>query len=130
MGKIVRQGVEYGGSSNSADCIKYNDTKSVKEAIDLLNERIIYNDVRTGVVIVPPNNHISIRDNIKINFKDYVPLAATIIASYGSSDAHSYGMLGSPAIRNNTDCCVRYKNLTESELKVDIKVRFYYLRNN
>lgn len=34
MGKIVRQGVEYGGSSNSADCIKYNDTKSVKEAID------------------------------------------------------------------------------------------------
>ena len=30
MGKIVRQGVEYGGSSNSADCIKYNDTKSVK----------------------------------------------------------------------------------------------------
>ena len=34
MGKIVKQGVEYGGSSNSADCIKYNDTKSVKEAID------------------------------------------------------------------------------------------------
>lgn len=34
MGKIVRKGVEYGGSSNSADCIKYNDTKSVKEAID------------------------------------------------------------------------------------------------
>ena len=34
MGKIVRQGVEYGGSSNSADCIKYNETKSVKEAID------------------------------------------------------------------------------------------------
>ena len=34
MGKIVRKGVEYGDSSNSADCIKYNDTKSVKEAID------------------------------------------------------------------------------------------------
>ena len=34
MGKIVRQGVEYGGSSNSADCIKYNETKSVKEVID------------------------------------------------------------------------------------------------
>ena len=34
MGKIVRQGVEYGGSSNSADCIKYNETKNVKEAID------------------------------------------------------------------------------------------------
>ena len=34
MGKIVKQGVEYGGSSNSADCIKYNNTKSVKEAID------------------------------------------------------------------------------------------------
>jgi O-acetylhomoserine/O-acetylserine sulfhydrylase-like pyridoxal-dependent enzyme len=34
------------------------------------------------------------------------------------------------AIKDNTTCCVRYKNLTESELKVDFTVRFYYLRNN
>ena len=102
----------------------------VNQSLRELNEGMIYNDVRTGVVTVLPNSDISISDNTPINFKDYVPLATTIIATYGSSDAHSHGMLGSPAIKDNTTCCVRYKNLTESELKVDFTVRFYYLRNN
>lgn len=102
----------------------------VNRSLRELNEGMIYNDVRTGVVTVLPNSDISISDNTPINFKDYVPLATTIIATYGSSDAHSHGMLGSPAIKDNTTCCVRYKNLTESELKVDFTVRFYYLRNN
>lgn len=102
----------------------------VNQSLRELNEGMIYNDVRTGVVTVLPNSDISISDNTPINFNDYVPLATTIIATYGSSDAHSHGMLGSPAIKDNTTCCVRYKNLTESELKVDFTVRFYYLRNN
>lgn len=102
----------------------------VNQSLRELNEGMIFNDVRTGVVTVLPNSDISISDNTPINFKDYVPLATTIIATYGSSDAHSHGMLGSPAIKDNTTCCVRYKNLTESELKVDFTVRFYYLRNN
>lgn len=102
----------------------------VNQSLRELNEGMIYNDVRTGVVTVLPNSDISISDNTPINFKDYVPLATTIIATYGSSDAHSHGMLCSPAIKDNTTCCVRYKNLTESELKVDFTVRFYYLRNN
>lgn len=102
----------------------------VNQSLRELNEGMIYNDVRTGVVTVLPNSDISISDNTPINFKDYVPLATTIIATYGSSDTHSHGMLGSPAIKDNTTCCVRYKNLTESELKVDFTVRFYYLRNN
>jgi hypothetical protein len=102
----------------------------VNQSLRELNEGMIYNDVRTGVVTVLPNSDISISDNTPINFKDYVPLATTMIATYGSSDAHSHGMLGSPAIKDNTTCCVRYKNLTESELKVDFTVRFYYLRNN
>lgn len=102
----------------------------VNQSLRELNEGMIYNDVRTGVVTVLPNSDISISDNTPINFKDYVPLATTIIETYGSSDAHSHGMLGSPAIKDNTTCCVRYKNLTESELKVDFTVRFYYLRNN
>lgn len=102
----------------------------VNQSLRELNEGMIFNDVRTGVVTVLPNSDISISDNTPINFKDYVPLATTIIATYGSSDAHSHGMLGSPAIKDNTTCCVRYKNLAESELKVDFTVRFYYLRNN
>lgn len=112
------------GKNLQDQCTQLN--QSLRE----LNEGMIYNDVRTGVVTVLPNSDISISDNTPINFKDYVPLATTIIATYGSSDAHSHGMLGSPAIKDNTTCCVRYKNLTESELKVDFTVRFYYLRNN
>ena len=34
MGKIIKKRVEYGGSSNSAENIKYDDTKNVKEAIN------------------------------------------------------------------------------------------------
>lgn len=34
MGKIVRNGVEFAGSSNSAENIKYDDTTSMKDAID------------------------------------------------------------------------------------------------
>ena len=49
MGKIVRKGVEYGGSSNSADCIKYNDTKSVKEAIDEIKASSISNPTAASV---------------------------------------------------------------------------------
>ena len=33
MGKIIRKCVEYGGSSNSAENINYDDNKNVKEAI-------------------------------------------------------------------------------------------------
>lgn len=120
-------------STNVSETGYAADAKTVSEinqSLRELNEGMIYNDVRTGVVTVLPNSDISISDNTPINFKDYVPLATTIIATYGSSDAHSHGMLGSPAIKDNTTCCVRYKNLTESELKVDFTVRFYYLRNN
>ena len=121
----IGDGTVTGAIAENKDAIE-DVTQSLRE----LNEGMIYNDVRTGVVTVLPNRDISISDNTPINFKDYVPLATTIIATYGSSDAHSHGMLGSPAIKDNTTCCVRYKNLTESELKVDFTVRFYYLRNN
>ena len=34
MGKIIKKRIEYGGSSNSAENIKYDDAKNVKQAID------------------------------------------------------------------------------------------------
>lgn len=91
---------------------------------------MIYNDVRTGSTTVLPNSDISINDNTSINFKDYKPLAATVISTHGGSDIHSFGILSSPVIKDNTICCVRYKNLTGAEINVDFTVRFYYLRNN
>ena len=135
---VARAGGQISAEGNAFSAEEMNDLENrikggfdeVNQSLRELNEGMIYNDVRTGVVTVLPNSDISISDNTPINFKDYVPLATTMIATYGSSDAHSHGMLGSPAIKDNTTCCVRYKNLTESELKVDFTVRFYYLRNN
>lgn len=40
MGKIIKKRIEYGGSSNSAENIKYDDTKNVKEAIDEVKSEI------------------------------------------------------------------------------------------
>ena len=40
MGKIIKKRIEYGGSSNSAENIKYDDTKNVKEAIDKVKSDI------------------------------------------------------------------------------------------
>ena len=40
MGKIIKKRVEYGGSSNSAENIKYDDTKNVKEAINEVKSEI------------------------------------------------------------------------------------------
>ena len=34
MGKIIKKRIEYGGSSNSAENIKYDATKNVKTAIE------------------------------------------------------------------------------------------------
>ena len=40
MGKIIRKCIEYGGSSNSAENIKYDDTKNMKEAINEVKSEI------------------------------------------------------------------------------------------
>ena len=40
MGKIIKKRIEYGGSSNSAENIKYDDTKNVKEAINEVKSEI------------------------------------------------------------------------------------------
>ena len=40
MGKIIRKCIVYGGSSNSAENIKYDDTKNVKQAIDEVKSEI------------------------------------------------------------------------------------------
>ena len=44
MGKIVRNGVEYGGSSNSAETIKYNETKNVKDVINEIKSKAMFID--------------------------------------------------------------------------------------
>ena len=52
MGKIIKNGVELSGSSNSAENIKYDDTKNVKEAIDEtsenLNKKVPFKNIVTG----------------------------------------------------------------------------------
>ena len=45
MGKIIKKRVEYGGSSNSAENIKYDDAKNVKEAINEVNNKLGNTDI-------------------------------------------------------------------------------------
>ena len=45
MGKIIKKRVEYGGSSNSAENIKYDDTKNVKEAINEVDSLLGNTDI-------------------------------------------------------------------------------------
>lgn len=80
MGKIVRKGVEYGGSSNSADCIKYNETKNVKEAIDEIKASsssnptaasVTFNNTDTGLNATNVQNAIT-EVNGKLQWKKYV----------------------------------------------------------
>ena len=93
MGKIVRQGVEYGGSSNSADCIKYNDTKSVKEAIDEIKassssnptaSSVTFNNTDTGLAATNVQDAITeVNGNLKgqIITKSYKK--SITVTSYG-----------------------------------------------
>ena len=45
MGKIIKKRIEYGGSSNSAENIKYDDTKNVKEAINEVGNKLGNTDI-------------------------------------------------------------------------------------
>ena len=45
MGKIIKKRIEYGGSSNSAENIKYDDTKNVKEVINEVNSKLGNTDI-------------------------------------------------------------------------------------
>ena len=79
MGKIVRQGVEYGGSSNSADCIKYNDTKSVKEAIDEIKASSSSNPTAASVTFDNTDTGLA-----ATNVQDAVTEVNGKLANYGN----------------------------------------------
>ena len=53
MGKIIKKRIEYGGSSNSAENIKYDDTKNVKEAITEVKSEIA--DVHSNLTEINSN---------------------------------------------------------------------------
>ena len=57
MGKIIKKRIEYGGSSNSAENIKYDDTKNVKEAI---------NEVKSEIATT--NSNLTASDNTTFRF--------------------------------------------------------------
>lgn len=52
MGKIIKKRIEYGGSSNSAENIKYDDAKNVKQAID---------EVKSEIAVI--NSNLNVRYN-------------------------------------------------------------------
>ena len=98
MGKIIKKRIEYGGSSNSAENIKYDDNKNVKEAID-----------EVGTKLEETNSNLIASDNTKFRFGvnengeyGYIVTdsegADTVIPfkKYGTPTVlYSYGVIGS-----------------------------------
>ena len=98
MGKIIRKCVEYGGSSNSAENIKYDDNKNMKEAID---------EIKSDIAAT--NSNLIASDNTKFRFGvnengeyGYIVTdsegADTVIPfkKYGTPTVlYSYGVMGS-----------------------------------
>ena len=92
MGKIIRKCIEYGGSSNSAENIKYDDTKNVKEAINEvksdiadvnsnLNKMFITKTFYPIVGVIDSNKVKSI--DFDVGVEGYTPISFKII-SYAS----------------------------------------------
>lgn len=86
MGKIIKKRVEYGGSSNSAENIKYDDTKNVKEAINEVNSNLEKASQTKRL------SNVSVLSVVK-NGKYYVGGAMDIpngSSSFGYLDVHVY----------------------------------------
>lgn len=86
MGKIIKKRIEYGGSSNSAENIKYDDTKNVKEAINEVNSNLEKASQTKRL------SNVSVLSVVK-NGKYYVGGAMDIpsgSSSFGYLDVHVY----------------------------------------
>ena len=57
MGKIIKKRIEYGGSSNSAENIKYDDNKNVKEAINEVKSEIADINSNLGMKLLWENHN-------------------------------------------------------------------------
>ena len=95
MGKIIKKRVEYGGSSNSAENIKYNDTKNVKEAIDEVKSDIAATNKNLSNLIIGTitsgNTSITLTDSriksnsiIDIYFENKVLAPTNVTVTDGS----------------------------------------------
>ena len=64
MGKIMKNGIELSGSSNSAENIKYDETKNVKEAIDETSRKIDeYPNVMCDIIATSLDNISIVTDS-------------------------------------------------------------------
>ena len=106
MGKIIKKRIEYGGSSNSAENIKYDDTKNVKEAINEVKSEIA--DVNSNLIVTYHSGTTDGNGLLYIGTKDgYAPVGAW------SNSALDWFYV-TIASKNTSDycACFRYTNGT------------------
>lgn len=95
MGKIIKKRIEYGGSSNSAENIKYDDTKNVKEAIAEVESELAYVNSNLSNLIIGTitsgNTSITLTDSriksnsiIDIYFENKVLAPTNVTVTDGS----------------------------------------------
>lgn len=97
MGKIVKNGIVFSGSSNSADRIKYDNTKNVKEAIDALRPK-------TKTIIVD-----------SASYKNGV----TVIAIQTELQSINTILSAIPVI-NNSNAIISLRNVTNQTININI----------
>ena len=113
MGKIIKKRVEYGGSSNSAENIKYDDTKNVKEAINEVKSEIA--GVNSNLIILEASTTVNMTANREL---DDATGAITIPSGYQPIAMYMYNS-------NNNDNVSAVPLLIKSDGKV-----LYHAKNH
>ena len=122
MGKIVRKRVDFGGSSNSADRIKYDDTKNVKVAIDEINSNL---EPICDLLLTANDTVTTLYDVSDLNKYKYIMLCA----SYGNAHIVDTTIVPLSLFKtyNSTSKMIqsRYTDTIDNVLKVVAATCFY-----
>lgn len=82
MGKIIKKRIEYGGSSNSAENIKYDDTKNVKEAINEVDNLLGNTDISAIGDGTLTGGLDALNSNLETNLKSMKTMSETELSCF------------------------------------------------
>lgn len=131
MGKIIKKRIEYGGSSNSAENIKYDDTKNVKEAINEVDNLLGNTDISaigdgtvTGGLDALNGKLMNIYGIKKLRVIP-ISVVGTIPTSSKQNviiDISTYGFISAPNVwvKDSTMCTISIINVTNKSISVDV----------
>ena len=132
MGKIIKKRIEYGGSSNSAENIKYDDTKNVKEAINEVDNLLGNTDISAigdGTLTGGLNALNSNLENCFIISSEYVDTVPSGTTNYyepvlTASIPDGYKLFGITGLRTSSASIYFYsigRRLTYNQIQIGFR---------